>query len=298
MADHLNSSGEFQVDHINRRPSQIAARRYDQHTLRVARPTRWKTVVPYGIFGLVVLGYAFLSFNLFSNATKQYDQINLLQTKETQPLTQTIPTKVGQRAIALAAHNPFRSSSVWAYVSDKTRLPANYSPQLVTVKVATSSDTAPARMQPIAARALEKLFVAANKAGHPLAAVSAYRSISDQKDVYTTYVETQGVAAANAYVAAPGASEHHTGLAVDVDNFSAACINSSLNCGLSIAAADWLAANAPKYGFIIRYPKGKESVTGINYEPWHLRYIGNQAESLASSGMTLDELVKKVEKAR
>ncbi len=128
-------------------------------------------------------------------------------------------------------------------------------------------------MRAEAAKALEKLFAAAQKDGVKLYGVSAYRSYATQKALFNNYVRTQGQQHALQYSAQPGTSEHQTGLAIDVSS-------PSVNFGLEESfgqtpEANWLAEHAPAYGFIIRYPKGKESVTGYNYEPWHVRYVAS-----------------------
>lgn len=130
--------------------------------------------------------------------------------------------------------------------------------------------------------ALNKLQSAANKAGHKMPLVSGFRSYSRQKTIYNNYVAMDGVAKADTYSARPGHSEHQTGLAFDVgaidDNYG------------NTAAGKWLANNAHKYGFIIRYPKGKTNITGYKYEPWHIRYIGvNHATTIYNKNITLEE---------
>ena len=111
---------------------------------------------------------------------------------------------------------------------------------------------------------------------------SGYRSGELQKAIYKIYTFLYGEDYVNKYVAVPGGSEHQTGLALDIGNRSNSFISSN--------EAEWLAENAYKYGFIIRYPEGKEKITGVNYEPWNIRYVGEEiAEEIYGSGMTLEE---------
>lgn len=138
-----------------------------------------------------------------------------------------------------------------------------------------------------AAAALTSLFNGASAAGNPMHALSGYRSYATQTAVYNNYVRTDGQAVADTYSARPGHSEHQTGLAIDVGNGT---------CNLQIcfgntAAGKWLAANAHKYGFVIRYPNGKTAITGYQYEPWHLRYVGTDvATDMKAKGVvTLEE---------
>ncbi|NKX51340.1 M15 family metallopeptidase, partial [Arthrobacter deserti] len=122
-----------------------------------------------------------------------------------------------------------------------------------------------------AAGQLARFFSGARAAGHRLAVVSAYRSYGQQSALYSSYVRQFGRAYADSISARPGYSEHQTGLAVDVGQAGAACRLSA--CFGSTPEGRWVAKNAYKYGFIVRYPKGQQKVTGYTYEPWHLRYV-------------------------
>lgn len=146
-----------------------------------------------------------------------------------------------------------------------------------------------AKMTPEAGEALAVLFDAAyEEAKLTLYGVSAYRSFARQYTIYATNLATQGIAHTNRYSAAPGRSEHQTGLAIDIS-----CASEGF--GLETTFADtpegiWIAENAHRFGFILRYPKDKEHITGYNYEPWHLRYVGTElAAYLFETGLTLDE---------
>ena len=111
---------------------------------------------------------------------------------------------------------------------------------------------------------------------------SGFRSYETQKSIYERYVARDGQAAADRYSARPGHSEHQTGLAFDVCATGYACISSGFN---DTMPAKWLSENAHKYGFILRYPKGKESETGYKHESWHFRYVGKDlAEKLYNNG--------------
>jgi len=133
-----------------------------------------------------------------------------------------------------------------------------------------------------ATNALYRLQDAASLAGFSLPLVSGYRSYSRQQIIYNNYVKIDGQVLADTYSARPGHSEHQTGLAFDVgkidDNFG------------STPQGKWLKDNAHYYGFIIRYPKGKEHITGYKYEPWHIRYLGVEiATDVYKKGVTLEE---------
>ncbi|WP_282937790.1 D-alanyl-D-alanine carboxypeptidase family protein [Paenibacillus sp. RC67] len=149
------------------------------------------------------------------------------------------------------------------------------------------------KMRKEAAAALEKLFAGAKKDGIYLAGVSAYRSHATQKTVFNNYVKTDGEEKAKTYSAVPGHSEHETGLAIDVSGSDGKC--AAQDCFGGTKEAEWLAKHSAEYGFIIRYLKGKESITGYQYEPWHIRYVGTQmAKEIASKGITLEEYLNAV----
>lgn len=132
-----------------------------------------------------------------------------------------------------------------------------------------------------------ELVVSAREAGFEIYADSAYRSAAYQQSILDFYVEKMGDEAYSR-VALPGTSEHQLGLAVDV-----ACIkNGEYIDELSddMPETKWLHDNCANFGFILRYPKGKEQITGYGYEPWHIRFVGLElAEKLTSSGLTLEE---------
>lgn len=135
---------------------------------------------------------------------------------------------------------------------------------------------------PEAYQALLKLQSAAWNAGYSLPMVSGYRSFDYQDELYNDYVAVDGVEKADTYSAWPGHSEHQTGLAFDVGWVDLQFAYTG--------AGQWLANHAHEYGFIIRYPEGKEAVTGYQYEPWHIRYLGTElAEKVYESGLCLEE---------
>ena len=120
--------------------------------------------------------------------------------------------------------------------------------------------------------AADRMFAAAKaERGFNMWAQSGYRSYDTQKRLYNNYVSQRGKAAADTFSARPGHSEHQTGLAFDVCATGKPCINSNFD---NTEEAKWLAANAYKYGFILRYPSGKTNETGYKYESWHFRYVG------------------------
>ncbi|WP_442594167.1 M15 family metallopeptidase [Neobacillus sp. D3-1R] len=146
-----------------------------------------------------------------------------------------------------------------------------------------------------AAVALEKMFLNAKSAGIELFAVSGYRSYAYQDQLFKAEVQKVGEKKALEAVAYPGQSEHQTGLSMDI---------SSRNEGLLLTEkfgtskeGMWLAENAHQFGFILRYPEGKEAITGYQYEPWHFRYVGVQAATIIyEKNWTLEEYFNTVKK--
>lgn len=146
-------------------------------------------------------------------------------------------------------------------------------------------------MREPAARALEQLFDGAAKDGIQLAGVSAYRSEKTQKTLFQRYVNKDGLEAARRYSAEPGHSEHQTGLSIDVSGRTGKC--AATDCFAGTDEADWLDKHAHEYGFIIRYPEGKEAITGYKYEPWHIRFVGTDiAQDIVEQHLTLEEYMK------
>lgn len=133
-----------------------------------------------------------------------------------------------------------------------------------------------------ASAAFEKMQAAASEDGLFLYILSGYRSYSEQQYQYNVHVKNKGKEYADKVSARPGYSEHQSGLCMD--------INSTEDSFADTKEAAWLAENCTKFGFIIRFPKGKEKQTGYNYEPWHIRYVGIQnAQEIAKSGLCLEE---------
>lgn len=130
--------------------------------------------------------------------------------------------------------------------------------------------------------AFERMRAEAASLGHNLWIASGFRSYATQVKVYNSYASRDGTAAADRYSARPGHSEHQSGLAFDLNTITEAF-------GYT-PEGQWVAANAHRFGFIVRYPQGKEGVTGYIWEPWHLRYLGvDTATAVYNSGLSLEE---------
>lgn len=171
------------------------------------------------------------------------------------------------------------SMSIWVIVNKQRPLPAGYTPNDLTY---ASGE----QVRLVTAGPLNNLIASAKKDGINLSVLSAFRSYDYQKNLYNSYVAKDGVSKADQYSARPGHSEHQTGLAVDLGNGQ---------CNLQVCfgetpAGKWLQKYSHEYGFIIRYGNGRDNLTGYQYEPWHLRYVGiDLAYELYKSNQTLEQ---------
>ena len=137
--------------------------------------------------------------------------------------------------------------------------------------------------------AFEKMAAQAKLSQYNLTAFSTYRSFEYQTVLYERYVARDGEAAADTYSARPGYSEHQTGLAFDIGevNFEQHFASSSFG---ETGAGKWMAENAHRFGFIMRYPEGKERITGYMHESWHFRYVGSEISTdIYNRKITLEE---------
>ena len=157
-------------------------------------------------------------------------------------------------------------------------VPSDYVPENLILAPGSSEEY----LLPEVCDAFREMSSAAWSEGLTLWVQSGYRSYQLQTRLYNNYVSQSGKEAADTFSARPGHSEHHTGLAFD--------LNTITDSFAYTEEGKWVAANCHKYGFIIRYPKYKESITGYKYEPWHLRYLGKElAEKVYNSGLCLEE---------
>lgn len=181
--------------------------------------------------------------------------------------------------LAVIEHTPAYLDSYLILVNKVFKLPAGYTPRDLTIpQVLTPWDQQNITLQlrETAARALEDLFTAAFvEEGLTLWLVSGYRSYEDQIIKHQQFIDTHGYDIAQRISAKEGHSEHQTGLAVDV---TSASVGALLTEEFSnVPEGVWVRENAHRFGFIIRYPYRKMDLTGIGYEPWHLRYVGTTA---------------------
>lgn len=173
-------------------------------------------------------------------------------------------------------------------INKKVTLSSSYIPDDLVVPNVNHTSGNKKRMRKEAAQALEALFAEAKQHGHSLLAASGFRSYETQANLYNRYVATYGNKAADTFSARPGQSEHQLGLTMDYTSkqFGDA-ITEKID---TTPEGKWVKDNAHRFGFIIRYPLGKEHITGYKYEPWHLRYVGKDlANEIYLSGKTMEE---------
>lgn len=197
--------------------------------------------------------------------------------------------------------NPQNPEEYLILVNLDNRLDEAYVPEDLTDLIHTRKDREAQQMRLAAAKSLEAFLKAAYAAGHSdVTVTSAYRSYVYQSSLFETRLRqnkiTYGEALAEAktaeFTAYPGASEHQSGLCCDMHN-----LPSAMQSFASQEAYTWLYEHAADFGFILRYPKSKEDVTGIKFEPWHFRFVGRyHAQRIMESGLCLEEYLENLEK--
>ena len=163
------------------------------------------------------------------------------------------------------------SLGIQMVVNKKHKLPADYNPG--------ENPNAGKNVREIIKKMQELGFSISNQ-------YSGFRSYEYQTKLYQNYVNKDGKEAADTYSARPGYSEHQTGLAFDILNGAGGLLGENPQ---DEKAIEWLHSHAHEYGFIVRFQEGKEAITGYQAEAWHLRYVGDIAEQIYTSKLTLEE---------
>lgn len=233
------------------------------------------------VVALAVLG---VGWRVYSINTEQK---NSNQTQNEQ--TNQNPEQPDTPAFDKTKYSLTNSNSIWVVVNKLNQLsPKDYIPADLTVpnvRLRLASSEQQMKFSKKAIPDLEAMMTAAKNDGIELVFGSGYRSYALQKQFYDSYVAKDGVAEADRYSARPGHSEHQTGLAVDFTRTDGKCHLEI--CFEETPEGKWLAANAYKFGFIMRYRADKEPVTGYQYEPWHFRYVGKElAEEMNKQNIT------------
>jgi len=269
-------------------------------TIKTNHKSRFVSIIILlGIFLFINVAYASFSYfyaSYYINQQKRLSNISnsaveaykAREAKKKEPVYINLPGASQIRAIVDDYSSP---SSIWGLVSKTHPIPIDYTPSSLKIPdVSTRTDksiderSVRSEIEP----QLIEMFSAASAAGYQLMIGSGYRSADLQAIYFNSLARLVGEDAANQSIARPGQSEHQTGLAIDISTVSMQCYLDE--CFADTGDGLWLADNSYKFGFILRYPKSKESITGYRYEAWHFRYVGvDLATALYESGLTLDE---------
>ncbi len=179
------------------------------------------------------------------------------------------------------------------FVNKTHKLPDDYEAKLplITVKNSFGKEF---QIEPETYRHFEQLRAAVKQKGIQIELDSVYRSVARQKEIVAEFTQKYGADYVKQYVAVPGYSEHHTGLAVDI----CLVVDGKIidDNDEMIAQKEIFAQIHPllaEYGFILRYPQGRENITGYSYEPWHFRYVGIEtAKKISAAGLVMEEYMK------
>lgn len=191
--------------------------------------------------------------------------------------------------------NEETDDTAWMLVCVNAKNPLESVPNITFTKLSYGV-TVDRRMYPD----LQEMMDDARREGLSPMVCSGFRSVEDQQELYEDKVrqflaegfsQSEAEAESIKWVAYPGTSEHHTGLAVDIVSVYNQRLDSTQE---NTPEQQWLMENSWKYGFILRYPNGKTDITGIYYEPWHYRYVGKEAAAeIYESKLTLEEYLGK-----
>ena len=241
---------------------------------------------------LVLIGVTLYALQALNDTIKVYSNTN--EMIATQPNIAAI-AEFGDTKLKIPTYELFQEDRIWSITSKDRPLSDEKGFTLVEIPVAHGDEGLPMKVARVLADSLEQLVNAADADGEPLMISSAHRSFAEQQATYDVFVAKNGPDAAATYVLPVGASEHHTGLSVDFSSLSDECAEDSNTCSLSQSGAAWLATNAHRFGFIQRYPMGKQVITGVGFEPWHYRYVGKPlATALAGTNLTLEEAIEQI----
>ena len=229
-----------------------------------------------------VEGYKLQNLEGYMNAYNTYKNYNYAVCITNYPF---IISSNGEPETKYTITNP---SDLLTLVKKGFYLPEDYEPELVDPEIPVAPDCQNPKMTKETSDALTKMYKSAKQEGLELVVNSAYRSYQTQVETMADFVARYNTQYANEYVAQPGASEHQTGLGVDLTS-------QSVVEGKRITFGDteeyrWVIKNCARFGFIIRFEDGTDGITGIAHEPWHLRYVGEDvAKEIQKNGWTFEE---------
>lgn len=241
----------------------------------------------YTVTGLCAAIVICMLFLTMSGGVRKISETLAVQSTEPAASFQAVPSETPEiLETPEPAADTVSDDSLLRIVNRNTPLRSDYVPQDLTVPAVTAEGTEYLRRE--AADAIAALFAAASEQGYELVLISGYRSYEFEVRNQQYYIGLYGEEYASTVDCIPGANEHQLGLAADLGTADGACRLDS--CFADTEAGVWLAENAWRYGWILRYPEGKEDVTGIMYSPWNYRYVGQEAaEEIFRSGLTMEE---------
>ena len=250
-------------------------------SLRFSRVQRAGSLVVGGVLVLLALG-ACAATPSHSAETQHRTTPSHTPSKPPTPTPTPTSTPAGFDRTAYSTDDP---ASIWVVANKQRSLdPVSFVPPDLVFPPLVNLNGQP--MRQVTADALVAMFAAGKaEAGLDFSVQSGYRSYESQVRVYNADVAKNGQAYADTDTARPGHSEHQTGLAVDISAVPAKC--SLAACFADTPQGRWLAANAWRFGFLLRYPADKVPVTGFTFEPWHFRFIGQPlAAEMHTRGIT------------
>ena len=251
---------------------------------------RWKVIVVIVLSAMILGLLAFLQFG------SRISLPSLHPVAAATPTPTATPTAVATPALTpQPTPTPTATPEVVDVTSDDSlirivnrdhTLSEDYVPaDLRSVDVYKAKDV---QLRDEAAASLEQMFAAAQADDVYLKLIDGYRSYKEQRSLYYTYLNANGSGYVNKIDDIPGASEHQLGLAADIGNYNGAC--ELQTCFKDYSSYRWLSEHAADYGWIERFPQGRQSVTGVVYSPWHYRYVGvEEAKKIKASGLTMEE---------
>lgn len=252
------------------------------------------------VIGVVIVGVCYLTNIRLSNLEKDDESISVNSSGSEVLLASTEKKKLEYEDMESDYKEIERLENIlnnqyFILINKDNKLSEDYVPKNLKKSEARFLDyVQDNNLENATADATKEMFEAAKQEGILLIGISGYRSYSVQKGLYDTRVQKNGEQKTRTYTAEPGASEHQSGLAIDIlcDKYQ------TLDEGFeNTDAFRWLMENCYKYGFILRYLRGKEDITGYSYEPWHFRYIGNKevAKDIMNRGLAFEEYINEVE---
>ncbi len=253
--------------------------------MNIYKAYKGKLIIIGVLTAAILIGLFILNFKGCSSGGKKPEETATPE-PTVEPIETPTPEPTAEPTPEAPAVDLESDDSITRYVSQTHLVPETYVPaDLRTVNVHSAK---PHQLREEAAVKLEEMFQAAIDDRIYLKLVDGYRSYQEQKDLFSYYTQTRGSYYAMVVDDHPGASEHQLGLAADIGCWNGACELSY--CFTQYADYTWLKENSWKYGFIERYPEGKQAITNIVYSPWHYRYVGvDEAAKIYESGLTMEE---------